>query len=266
MCNSEIFLKIASSVFKPVGMEHWAFNVTARLDFHGADRDDIVRRMRCAWAWTRYHHPLIAVQLMEELDAFEYKVITRISQLNSWMDRSFETHWIQTAAFFLTQAPDIEYSSFHFFAGSSEILIRIHRCCIDSVGAMSLLDRFLVYLTADENKGEPDNFPVFGDEYLNLSLGHTEVAGLPFPNTIDRELKGEYSFLGFVATLLSCVGNPSNKPVDLGGTKVVRLSYPARTLADLNGAVQARGIGLRAAVQTAVILATRARTPLELGD
>jgi hypothetical protein len=236
-------------MFKPLDKEYWAVNIIARITFDNASKEDIVDGLRRAWILTRHHHSLIAALL--EGNSHTYQTPSDVV-LAVWIEETFFVHENKTMSEFLLTVPLMRYSSLNYFPDSSEIQMRTHHWTIDGIGATCFLDRYLSYFTS----GAP--IPSFGSEYTRLAPSYLEAPGLPTTLSRSAENAAQDAFMSFVSKRpsigLSTLPASTSTP---GGTKVLILTSPPTTLKFLVAAARKRKLGLAAAVQSAVMLATR---------
>jgi hypothetical protein len=252
--NNELLLKYVADIFKPLNKEHWALNIIATAKFDEASENENISALRRAWIQVRYQHPLIAASLNG--DSHSYHVPSD-TDIESWVSETFLVHEGKTARDFLLTVPFKEHSSLHFFPSSSEILMRTHHWTIDGIGALHLIDRFFTYLSVD------GPVPSFGLETTRLAPSYLEAAGLPTKPSASSETKAQNVFMNYVSKLPS-VGLPIQPLTVPGGTKVVKLTSSPSTLSLILTATRKQNIGLAAAVQSALVLATRERAPAAL--
>jgi hypothetical protein len=250
--NHELLSKCLGDLFKPLNKEHCAMNIIARVSFDKAlhDNQEKIAALRRAWIWTRYHHPLIAVLLFRKTHIY---LSPDRSKLEAWASETFCVH-DKSVAEFLGEATWNKYSSLHFFPSESKIVMRTHHWVIDGIGALHLLDRFLTYLSAD------DPIPSFGCEHARLPPSYRMVAGLPDIYAPSSDAKAQDAFDQYQANMPS-VGLPILPASVPGSTKVIKLACAPPTLSSLLAATRKENIGLTAAVQSAIILATREFAP-----
>ncbi|PGH18276.1 hypothetical protein AJ79_00615 [Helicocarpus griseus UAMH5409] len=249
----EIILKRVADPYKPIGREHWALNIRALLRFdNSVSQQRILAGLRRAWVRTRYHHPFIAARLRG--DDHIYEVPSDETKLETWLRESVVIEESKSIAEYWLTAPSMEYSCLLYFPRSSEILLRVHHWTIDGMGGVHFLDRFLTYLSTDRPA------PSFGTEHLRLPPPYIEAAGLPATSSVPAKAAACDAFTSFVSEMPS-TGLPALPVPTPGGTKVFRLSSPPTTLSSLLAATRNHNLGFAAAVQSAIIQATRQRAP-----
>jgi len=252
--NNELVVKYVGDLFKPLNKEHWALNIIAEVTIDVVSDEENVSALRRAWVQVRYHHPFIAASINGDKHAYD---VPNGAEIESWVSETFLVHKEISVKDFLLTAPFREYSSLHFFPSSSEILMRTHHWAIDGIGGFHLMDRLLSYFSVD------DPAPNFGSETAHLAPSYLEAAGLPTTLSSASEAKAQTIVTNYLSKMPS-VGLPAQNFTVPGGTKVVKLASPTSTLSSLLSATRKQNLGLAAAVQSAIVLATRERAPATL--
>ncbi|KAI4866681.1 hypothetical protein F4820DRAFT_239387 [Hypoxylon rubiginosum] len=248
--NSENLLKRVADLFTGYNREHWALNVVARLRFGELKDDQLISALRTAWIQTRYRHPFIAATLDGDNHVY---VVPDQREVDAWVSESFVVHEDETVQDFMRTAKLAEYSSFHFFPSSFQILMRTHHWQIDGMGAIHLLDRFLDIFSA----AEP--LPTFGDEWRRLPPAHAEAAPLP------TELsEGSQDAARRMAEASPFSGRPSigleMTPREPGGTRFSTLIFDSSTLEAVVKSCREAGFSVASAIHAAMIVATQEMT------
>jgi hypothetical protein len=176
-------------------------------------------------------------------------------ELHAWLCDSFFVHGNdETFHQFMGTAQLAEYSTFHLFPETGEILMLTHHWQIDMMGAIHLLNRFLEILAA----AEP--FPTFGDEWRRLSPGHAEAA--PLPTELSKK---SLEAAERIAKMNPFCGRPSIglevTPREPGSTRCSTLAFDSSTLKTIVNACKKANISVTSAIHAALIVATQEIAP-----
>ncbi|KAF2202554.1 hypothetical protein GQ43DRAFT_439602 [Delitschia confertaspora ATCC 74209] len=250
--SSERFLKAIAIPFKSLGRENWALNIILKVSLSTTEAHNTTDALRQAWVKTRYFHPFIATTIHLEEDKLEY-ITPDEKGLQKWLSESFFIHEDKTVEVFLLQAVWSEFSSFHYFPHSSEILMRTHHWLIDGMGGLHLANRFLELYAA----GGPA--PEFGDEIRFLPPCFVDAAGFPIPEEKDcaANRQAQEKFKEFTGNLPS-IGLPiEDSPTGPGGTVRKHISFPLEKLDRILQACRAKGLTIGAVVHAALAVVTQ---------